>query len=243
MNSLPFFNTRWIHANAHGHKCSHENKKATTYFIIKNISDLPNIFFDKMDLRLLYFHVKKLCNSGRIVVMEHAVNVPSSLLHSPQALTRDCELFPTWEGWTGVHKQKRWQEVEDQCERIEQGRIPAQTPCRTAGKIYISLWGIFRSSCLAQIPFSTWITRKTAQLSLQMWMGNQLATCLPPFWWSEWVKCRIYIHLHQGSDHFPSRCREITWEAIIAHHSINADTHLSRQIPRYETSEAHYRNL
>ena len=45
MNSLPFFNTGWIHANAHGHKCSHENKKATTYFIIKNIFDLPNIFF------------------------------------------------------------------------------------------------------------------------------------------------------------------------------------------------------
>ena len=48
-----------------------------------------------MDLRLLYFHVKKLCNSGRIVVTEHAVTVPSSFLHSPQALTRDCELLPT----------------------------------------------------------------------------------------------------------------------------------------------------
>ena len=172
MNSLPFFNTGWIHANAHGHKCSHENKKATTYFIIKNIFDLPNIFFMIKWTYGFYIFMWRNC-----VIPEELLlwNMPWLYLQASSTLPKSWQEIVNYFQLEKVEREctsKRWQEVEDRCERIEQGRIPAQTPRRTAGKIYISLWGIFRQSCLAQIPFSTWITRKTAQLSLQMRIGR-----------------------------------------------------------------------
>ena len=172
MNSLPFFNTGWIHANAHGHKCSHENKKATTYFIIKNIFDLPNIFFMIKWTYGFYIFMWRNC-----VIPEELLlwNMPWLYLQASSTLPKRWQEIVNYFQLEKVEREctsKRWQEVEDRCERIEHGRIPAQTPRRTAGKIYISLWGIFRQSCLAQIPFSTWITRKTAQLSLQMRIGR-----------------------------------------------------------------------
>ena len=172
MNSLPFFNTGWIHANAHGHKCSHENKKATTYFIIKNIFDLPNIFFMIKWTYGFYIFMWRNC-----VIPEELLlwNMPWLYLQASSTLPKRWQEIVNYFQLEKVEREctsKRWQEVEDRCERIEHGRIPAQTPRRTAGKIYISLWGIFRQSCLAQIPLSTWITRKTAQLSLQMRIGR-----------------------------------------------------------------------
>ena len=172
MNSLPFFNTGWIHANANGHKCSHENKKATTYFIIKNIFDLPNIFFMIKWTYGFYIFMWRNC-----VIPEELLlwNMPWLYLQASSTLPKRWQEIVNYFQLEKVEREctsKRWQEVEDRCERIEHGRIPAQTPRRTAGKIYISLWGIFRQSCLAQIPFSTWITRKTAQLSLQMRIGR-----------------------------------------------------------------------